>query len=73
MGQPSSLVVICMALVSAIEIWFPGQIFGLPMGCRPATISVAILLAMMEGQSGVPLMLAWNTSSSGQFFYLMAA
>ena len=71
-GQPSSSVVIGMAFVSAIEIGFPDQISGPPRGCRSAAISVAMLRAMMEGHSGVPPFWAWNASSSGQFFYLVA-
>ena len=69
-GQPSSSVVIGMALVSAVEIGFPDQISGPPRGCRSAAMSVAMLRAMIEGQSGVPPFWAWNASSSGQFFYL---
>jgi hypothetical protein len=52
--QPSLSDVIGMALVSAIEIGFLDQISGPPRECRPAAISVAMLRAMMEGQSGVP-------------------
>jgi hypothetical protein len=40
--------------VSAIEIGLPEQISGHPRGCKSAAISVAMLRAMMEGQSGVP-------------------
>ena len=54
MGQPSSSVVIGMTIVSAIEIGLSDQISGPPRGCRSAAISVAMLRAMMEGQSGVP-------------------
>ena len=71
-GQPSSSIVMGMALVSAVEIGFPDQISGPPRGCKSAAISVAMLRAMMEGQSGVPPFWAWNASSSGQLFYLMA-
>ena len=53
-GQPSSSIVIGMAFVSAIEIGFPDQISGPPRGCKSAAISVAMLRAMMDGQSGVP-------------------
>ena len=53
-GQPSSSVLIGMAFVSAIEIGFPDQISGPPRGCKSVAISVAMLRAMMEGQSGVP-------------------
>ena len=53
-GHPSSSVVIGMAFVGAIEIGFLDQISGPPRGCRSVDISVAILRAMMEGQSGVP-------------------
>jgi len=73
MGQPSSSVVICMSLMSAIEIGFPDLISGPPRGCRSATISMAMLRAMMEGQRGVPPLRAWNASSSGQFLNLVAA
>ena len=62
-----------MEFVSAIEIRFPDHISGPPMRCKSATISVAMLRAMMEGQSGVPPLWAWKASSSGQFFYLVAA
>jgi len=61
-----------MAFVSAIEIGFPVHISGPPRGCKSAVISVAMLRAMMEGQSGVPPFWAWNASSSGQFFYSVA-
>ena len=71
-GQPSSSVVMGMALVSAVKIWFPDQISGPPRGCTSAAISVAMLRAMMEGQSGVPPFWAWNASSSGQFLNLVA-
>ena len=71
-GQPSSSVVMGMAIVSAVEIGFPDQISGSPRGCKSAAISVAMLRAMIEGQSGVPPFWAWNASSSGQFFYLVA-
>ncbi len=54
MGQPSSSVVIGMALVSAIEIRFPDQISGPPRGCRSAVICVVMLRAMMRGQTGAP-------------------
>ena len=60
-GQPSTLVVMGMAFVSAIEIEFPDQISGPPRGCRSDAISVA----MIERQSGVPPLWAWNASSSG--------
>jgi len=53
-GQPSSSGVIGMALVSTIDIGFPDRILGPPRGCRSASISVAMLLTMTEGQSGVP-------------------
>ena len=53
-GQPSSSVMIGIAFVSAIEIGFPDQISGAPRGCKSAAISVAMLRAMTEGQSGVP-------------------
>ena len=53
-GQPSSSVVIGMAFVSAIEIGFSDRISGPPRGCKSAAISVAMLRAMMDGQSGVP-------------------
>jgi hypothetical protein len=53
-GQPSLSVVIGMALVSAIDIRFPDHISGPPRGCRSASISVAMLRAIMEGQSIVP-------------------
>ncbi len=62
-----------MKFVSAIEIGFPDHISGPPRRCKSAAISVAMLRAMMEGQSGVPPLWAWNVSSSGQFFYLVAA
>jgi len=71
--QLFSLVVMGMAFVSAIEIGFPDQIFGPPRGCKSAAISVPMLRAIMEGQSGVPPLWTWNASSSGQFFYLVAA
>ena len=54
MGQPSSLVVMGMVLVSVVDIGFPDQISGPPRGCRSASISLAMLRAMMEGQSGLP-------------------
>ena len=54
MGQPSSSVVVVMTFVSAIDIGFPDQISGPPRGCRSVAISVSMLRAMMEGQSGVP-------------------
>ena len=54
MGQPSSSVVIGMALVSSIDIGFPNHIHGPLRECSSAAISVAMLRAMMEGQSGVP-------------------
>ena len=55
-GQSSSSVVMGIALVSAVDIGFPDQISGGPRGCRPASISVAMLRAMMEGQSDLPPM-----------------
>ena len=54
MGQPSSSVVKGMAFVSTIEIGIPDQISGPSRGFMSVTISVAILRAMIEGQSGVP-------------------
>ena len=71
-GQPSSSVVMGMAFVSVVEIGFPDQISGPPRGCKSAAISVAMLRARIEGQSGVPPFWAWNASSNGQFFYLVA-
>ena len=68
-GHPSSSVVMGMEFVSAIEIGFPHQISGPPRGCRSVDISVAMLRAMIEGQSGVPPLWAWNASSSGPFFF----
>ena len=54
MGQPSSSVVIGMALVSAIEYGVSDKMYGPPRGCRSTANIVAMLRAMMEGQSGVP-------------------
>ncbi len=54
-GQPSSSVVIGVALDSAADIGFRDHISGPPSGCKFAARRVAMLRAMMEGQSGVPL------------------
>jgi len=70
--QPYSSVVMGMALVSFIDIGFLGHISGSPRGGRSATISGAMLRAIMEGQSGMPLLCKWNASSSGQFMSLVA-
>jgi hypothetical protein len=65
-GQPSSSVVMGITWVSVANIGFLGHIYGPPRGCRSTTKSVAILCAMMEGQSGLPPLWVWNASSSGQ-------
>ena len=49
MGHPSSSVVIGMTLESAIDIGFPDLISVTPRVCRSATISVAMLRAMVDG------------------------
>ena len=56
MGQPSSSVVMGMALVNVVDIGFLGHISGSPRGGRSATISEAMLRAIMEGQSGMLLL-----------------
>jgi hypothetical protein len=49
-----------------VEIWFPDQISGPPVGCRSAVKIVAIFLATIEGQSGDPPLREWKASSKGQ-------
>jgi hypothetical protein len=50
--------VIGMALDSAVDIWFPDHNSGPPCGCKFAARRVAMLRAMMEVHSGVPLLRA---------------
>ncbi len=73
MGQPSPSVVMGMALASAMEIEFPDLTSGPPSGCRSEAMSVAMLRAMMEGESDLPPMWVWKASLSGQFFFFEAA
>jgi hypothetical protein len=47
-----------------VEIWFPDQIFGPPVGCRSAARRVAIFLAIIEGQSGDPLLREWKATNN---------
>ena len=48
-----------------VEIWFPDQIFGPPVGWRSAARRVAMFLAIIEGQSGDPLLREWKASLKG--------
>jgi hypothetical protein len=56
-----------------VEIWFPDQISGPPVGCRSAARRVAIFLAMIEEQSGEPLLREWKANSKGRCWNLEAA
>jgi hypothetical protein len=53
-GHPSASVVMGMADERMVDIWLPDQISGPPRGCRSSAMSVAMVRAMMEGQSGLP-------------------
>ena len=46
---------------------------GPPSGWSSAVSSVAMLRAMTEGHSGLPLRREWKVSSSGQCWNLVAA
>ena len=49
-----------------VEIWFPNQISGPPVGWRSVVRRVAMFLATIEGQSGAPLFREWKASSNYQ-------
>ena len=53
-GQSSSSLVRSIIVVFVVDIGLPGQTSGPPSEWRSATMSVAMLRAIMEGQSGHP-------------------
>jgi hypothetical protein len=53
-GQSSSSVVMGIAVINVVDIGFPDQISGPPKRWRYVDMSVAMLRAIMEGQSERP-------------------
>ncbi len=65
-GHPSSSVCMRIWVEKLVEIWFLDRISGPPVGCRSAVRRVAIFIAIIEGQSGDPLLREWKANSKGQ-------
>ena len=50
-----------------VEIWFPDQISGPPVGWKSAKSWVAMLLAITDVQIGVWSLCVWKAASMGQW------
>ncbi len=53
-GQSSSSVVMGITVVSVVDMGLPNRISGPSRGWRSDAMSVAMLRAILEGQSGLP-------------------
>ena len=65
-GQPSSSSWMGMSDDIDVEIWFPDQISGPPVGWRSAKSRVAMLRAKADSHAGVRSLCMWKAISIGQ-------
>jgi len=72
-GHPSSSVCMGIWVERLVEMWFPDRISGPPVGCKSTVRMVVIFLAIIEGQSGDPLLREWKANSKDQCWNLEAA
>ena len=72
-GQPSSSSWVGMSDEMDVEIPFPDQISGPPMGWRSARRRVAMLRAMTDVHTGVRRLSVWKASCMGQYQNLVDA
>ncbi len=64
-GYPSASDLMGIRIERLVEIWFPDQFSGPPVGCRLAVRRMAMFLATVEGQSGDPPLWEWKANSKG--------
>ena len=66
-GHPSSSILMGMSEEMDVEIRFPDQISGSPVGWRSARSRVAMLRAKTDLHAGVLSLRVWKASSMGQW------